>query len=206
MIVRYIDEKILFDPSLSSSDSDGYYRLPDVDFKCLQRLDQCSANGWSLRFQMRLNSMTMDKHQREYQLFSSGGHEVYGDGIIINLIQSKSNSYLEVGIKEYQTDQIAYYWHLEIDVEMDQWIDMVTTIKKLPTHLGQHHILTVYLDGYFYNETVVENFADWSAFRYKQLRPKMINIYGKSHAGLSIFREIMYYEHVLTEEEIGNSE
>jgi hypothetical protein len=199
--LQHIDGKVLLDQSLSSADSDGYYRVSNYDFKCLQRLAECSLNGWSLRFKMRIGAMTFGNQERQQILFSSGAHEAYGDGIVMNLVRSKPNFYLELSLKEYHADQVSYYWHLEIDLEMNQWVDMVITIKKHDTHLGSHHILTVYLDGYLYNETMVENYIESSIFKYEQLYPKVALVY-KNDTGLRIFEEIIYYERVLTEEEI----
>lgn len=119
----------------------------------------------------------------------------------MNLVRSKPNFYLELSLKEYHADQVSYYWHLEIHVEMNQWIDMVIAIKKHDTHLGPHHVLTVYLDGYLYNETVVENYVESSIFKYEQLYPKVALVY-KNDTGLRIFEEITYYERLLTAEEI----
>ena len=150
---------------------------------------------------MRLGAMAIGNQERQYLLFSSGAHEAYGDGITMNLVRSKPNFYLELSLKEYYADQVSYYWHLEIDLEMNQWIDMVITIKKYDTHLGPHHVLTVYLDGYLYRETIVENYVESSIFKYEQLYPKVALIY-KNHTGLRVFEEITYYERLLTAEEI----
>lgn len=201
-----IDEKILFNRSIITEEIDDYYRLSNSDYQCLQRLEECSTTGWSLRFQMRLNSMTIKEKNRQILLFSTGGHEAYGDGIFINLIPSKPRPYLELNLKEYYKGQISYNWLLEMDFEMNQWIDLVTTVKKIPSDIGEHHLLTVYLDGYLYQQTILDNLTEGSIFRYKELYPRVVTIYA-NQSGLCSFEQILYYERVLTDEEIsqGNS-
>ena len=147
----------------------------------------------------------MDSSERQYLLFSSGAHEAYGDGIVMNLVRSKPNFYLEFGLKEHHADQVSYYWHMDIDLEMNQWIDMVTTIEKYDTGQVEHHILTVYLDGHLYKMTVVEDFIESSVFKYEHLHPKVTTVYGND-TGLSRFEHIMYYERVLTAEEIADGD
>ena len=194
-----INTNILFNRSITSIDADGYYRLSNSDYKCLQRLEKCSSTGWSLRFKMRLNSITINEKDHQNLLFSTGGDQAYGDGIVIYLIQSKPYPYLQFTLKEYHTDQISYNWQMEIDLEMNQWIDLVTTIEK---DLGEHYVLTVYVDGYRYDQTILENLIEGSTFKYKEIYPRIVTIYG-NESGLCTFDQILYYERLLTDDEIS---
>jgi len=164
----------------------------------------CSSHGWSLRFKLRLNSLNIIDRERKYLLFSTGAHEPHGDGILIYLYQSKNTSYLEFGLKEFRNDQFAYYWHIEADLDVNKWIDVVTTIEQHITSVGQHHQMTIYFDGHIYKETQVENYTEVFVFKYDQLHPKIAVIYGND-TGLVMFDEIVYYERILSEEEITDS-
>ena len=146
--------------------------------------------------------MTINEKNRQYLLFSTGGHEAYGDGISIYLIPSKPNPYLQLNLKEYHSGQISYNWLIEMDFEMNQWIDMITTIKKIPSDIGEHHLLTVYLDGYLYQQTILENLTEGSIFKYKELYPRIVTIDG-NQSGLCTFDQILYYERLLTDDEIS---
>jgi hypothetical protein len=124
--------------------------------------------------------------------------------MLIYLYQSKNNSYLEFGLKEFRDDQFAYYWQVEVDLEVNKWIDVVTTIEEHATTVGQHHQMTIFFDGHIYKETQVENYTEVFVFKYDGLHPKVAVVYGND-TGLAIFDEIIYYERTLSEEEIADS-
>jgi len=182
---------------------DGYYRLSNYEFKCFRQLGICSTHGWSLRLKLRLNSFTILDRERKYLLFSTGAHEPHGDGILIYLYQSKNTSYLEFGLKEFRNDQFAYYWQIEVDLEINNWIDIVITVEEYSTTIGKHHRMTIFCDGYLYKETQIENYTEVFIFKYDQIHSKSAVIYGND-SGLAIFDDIIYYERILTEEEIAN--
>ncbi|CAF1143554.1 unnamed protein product [Rotaria sordida] len=197
------DGILLLDRSQIKPESDGFYHISNYEFKCLRQLSMCSSDGWSLRFKLHLNPFTIIDRERKHLLFSTGAHEPHGDGILIYLYQSKNTSYLEFGLKEFRNDEFAYYWQIEVDLNINKWIDVVTTIKQDTTSIGQHHQMTIFFDGHIYKETQVENYTEVFVFKYDNLHPKVAVIYGND-TGLAIFDEIVYYERILTEKEIAN--
>lgn len=154
-----------------------------------------------MRFKLHLNSFIQTDRERKYLLFSTGAHEPHGDGMLIYLYQSKNTSYLEFGLKEFRNDQFAYYWQVEVDLEVNKWVDVVTTIEQNETPIGQHHQMTLFFDGNIYKQSQVENYTEVFVFKYEGLHPKVAMIYGND-SGLAIFDEIVYYERILSEEEI----
>ncbi|CAF3946958.1 unnamed protein product [Adineta steineri] len=203
-ILIQIEDGITFlNRSQSKPDSDGFYHLSNYEFKCFRQLSTCSSHGWSLRFKLHLNSFKIVDRERKYLLFSTGAHEPHGDGMSIYLYQSKNTSYLEFGLKEFRNDQFAYFWQVEADLEVNKWIDVVTTIEQRTSPFGKHHQMTIFFDGYLYKETHVENYTEVFAFKYSELHPKTTVVYGND-TGLVKFDEIMYYEKILSEEEIAN--
>lgn len=198
------DGKMLLNRSHSKPDADGYYHLSNYEYKCFRQLSACSSHGWSLRFKLQLNPFTITDRERKYLLFSTGAHEPHGDGMLIYLFQSKNTSYLEFGLKEFRNDQFAYYWQVEVDLEVNKSVDVVTTIEQHVTGIGQHHQMTLFFDGNIYKETQVENYTEVFVFKYEGLHPKVAKIYGND-TGLATFDEIIYYERILSEEEISNS-
>lgn len=199
-----LDGKVLLNRSTSKADADGFYHLSNFDFKCFRQLAICSSHGWSLRFKFQLNPFTVVDRERKYLLFSTGAHEPHGDGMLIYLYQSKNTSYLEFGLKEFRNDQFAYYWQVEVDLEINRWIDVVTTIQEHVTAVGQHHQMTLFFDGQMYKETQVENYTEVFVFKYDQIHPKEAVVY-RNDTGLAMFDEIVYYERVLSAEEIKDS-
>lgn len=201
-----IDSNILFNRSISSIDTDGYSRISKSNFKCLKRLEECSSSGWSLRFKMQLHSMIINDKSDQYLLFSTGADQSYGDGIGINFIQSKPYSYLQFFLKQFYTDQISYRWNLEIDLQINRWIDLVITVQQISSHFGKSFLGTIYIDGYRYNQTIIEQFIEGSTFKYQQIYPRFVTIYA-NQSGLCSFDQILYYERLLTHEDIsqGNS-
>ena len=165
----------------------------------------CSSNGWSLRFKLRLNPFKILDREHKYLLFSTGAHEPHGDGLMIYLSQSKNTSYLEFGLKEFRNDQFAYYWQIEVDLEINKWIDVVATIKEQRTSIGRHNLMTLFFDGHLYRETQVENYTEIFIFKYNDIPSKEAVIYGND-TGLAAFDEILYYDRILTAEEIANGE
>lgn len=163
----------------------------------------CSETGWSLRFKLRLNPFQILDRERKFLLFSTGAHEPHGDGMAISLYQSKNTSYLEFGLKEFRNDQFAYYWQVEVDLEVRHWIDVVTTIKKQQANIGRHHQMSIFFDGYLYRETQIENYTELFIFEYENIHSKMMTIYGND-SGLVQFRDMTYYERVLTTDEIAD--
>ena len=163
----------------------------------------CSETGWSLRFKLRLNPFQILDRERKFLLFSTGAHEPHGDGMAIFLYQSKNTSYLEFGLKEFRNDQFAYYWQVEVDLEVRHWIDVVTTVKKQQTNIGRHHQMSLFFDGYLYKETQIENYTELFIFEYENIHSKVMTIYGND-SGLVQFRDMTYYERVLTTDEIAN--
>jgi len=196
------DEKVLLNRSIASPASDDYYRLSNYDFQCFRQLSICSTNGWSLKFRFRLNQLTAVDRERRFLLFSTGAHEPFGDGMLIYLHQSKNTSYLEFGLKEFRNDQFAYYWQIEVELEINRWIDAVTTIQEHVTKTGKHHRMALYFDGFPYKETQVENYTEVFVFKYSQVHPRSAVIYGTG-SGIALFDKIVYYERVLTDEEIS---
>ncbi|CAF0748743.1 unnamed protein product [Adineta steineri] len=197
------DGKILLNRSISSLDSNGNYRLPNYDFLCIQQLSKCSKHGWSLRFQLKLNPINTFERERKYLLFSSGAHEPHSDGILIYLYQSKNTSYLDIGLKEFHNDQIAFYWQIEADLEINKSIDVVINIENHATAIGQHHQMTIFFDGYLYKQTEVEKYTELYVFKYEKLHSTSITIYGND-SGVARFDNMIYYERILTDEEIAN--
>ncbi|CAF0876615.1 unnamed protein product [Rotaria sp. Silwood1] len=193
----------LLDRSQIKPKSDGFYHLSNYKFKCLRQLAMCSSHGWSLRFKLHLNPFTIIDRERKHLLFSTGAHEPHGDGILIYLYQSKNTSYLEFGLKEFRNDEFAYYWQIEADLEVNKSIDVVTTIEKRTTSTGQHNQMTLFFDGHIYKESQAENYTEVFVFKYNNLHPKVALIYGND-TGLAIFDEIVYYERILSEQEIAN--
>ena len=190
---------------MSAVASRGHYRLSNYDFKCFRQLSICSNHGWSLRLQLRLNPFKILDRERKYLLFSTGAHEPYGDGMLIYLYHSKNTSYLEFGLKEFRNDQFAYYWQVEIDLEINQWIDVVTTIEQHHSTIGKHHQMTLFFDGYQYKHTQIENYTEVFVFKYDQIHPTSALVYGNDSA-LALFDNVTYYERILTDEEIANGE
>ncbi|CAF4229923.1 unnamed protein product, partial [Rotaria sp. Silwood2] len=193
----------LLDRSQIKPESDGFYHLSNYEFKCLRQLAMCSSHGWSLRFRLYLNPFTIIDRERKHLLFSTGAHEPHGDGLSIYLYQSKNTSYLEFGLKEFYNDEFAYYWHIETDLEVNKWIDVITTIEERTTSNRQHHQMTLFFDGHIYRDTQVENYTEVFIFKYDNLHPKVAVIYGND-TGLAKFDEIVYYERILSDEEITN--
>ena len=152
---------------------------------------------------LHLNSLVLADRERKYLLFSTGAHEPHGDGMLIYLYQSKNTSYLEFGLKEFRNDQFAYYWQVEVDLEVNKWVDVVTTIEKHETSIGEHHQMTLFFDGNIYKQSQVENYTEVFVFKYEGLHPKVAMVYGND-SGLAMFDEIVYYERILSEEEILN--
>jgi hypothetical protein len=136
-------------------------------------------------------------------LFSTGAHEPHGDGMLIYLYHSKNTSYLEFGLKEFRNDQFAYYWQIEVDLEINKWIDVVTLIEEHSSAIGKHHRMTLFFDGYLYRETQVENYTEVFIFKYEQIHSKSAVIYGND-SGLALFDNVKYYERILTDEEIAD--
>lgn len=166
-------------------------------------MSMCASTGWSVRFKLYLNPFKILDREYKYLLFSTGAHEPHGDGLLIYLFQSKNTSYLEFGLKEFRNDQFAYYWQIEVDLEISKWIDVVATVKEQRTSIGQHNLMTLFFDGHLYRETQVENYTETFIFEYDHIHSKSAVIYGND-TGLAMFDKILYYERVLTEEEIGN--
>jgi hypothetical protein len=200
----FLDGRTLFNRSQSNADVDGFHHLSNYEFKCLRQLALCSSHGWSLRFQLRLNSFLSVERERKSLLFSTGAHEPHGDGILIYLYQTKNDSYLEFGLKEFRNDQFAYYWHIEADLELNKSIEVVTNVEQRTTANGKHHQMTIFFDGRLYRETQLENYTEVFVFKYEHLYPKSVIVYGHQ-PGLAIFNEIIYYERLLSEDEIANS-
>ncbi|CAF1009611.1 unnamed protein product [Didymodactylos carnosus] len=178
--------------------SDGYYRIPNYDFKCLRRLEMCPT-GWSLRMKLKLNQFPIVDKERKYLLLSTGAHEPHGDGLLVQLYQSKNTSYLEFGIKEFRNDQFGYYWQLEADLETNQWIDVVIVVSMSESN---NHRLNVHFDGYLYRETQVENYTELFVFKYN-IHPTVVQVYA-NNSGLAIFDQIQYYERILSPNEIAD--
>ena len=199
----YADETILFNRSIATPGADGYHRLSNYEFKCFRQLTMCSSHGWSLRFKLRLNAFRILDRERKYLLFSTGAHEPHGDGMIIYLYQSKNTSYLEFGLKEFRSDQFAFYWQIEADLEINKWIEVVATVDEQTTSIGRHHQMNLYFDGYLYRQTQAENYTELFIFEYNHIHSKAAVIYGND-SGLALFDEIKYYERILTPEEIAN--
>ena len=190
--------------SKSKPDADGFYRISNYEFKCLRQLSLCSNHGWSLRFKLYLNSFHVLDRERKYLLFSTGAHEPHGDGLIIYLYQSKNNSYLEFGLKEFSDDQFAHYWEIEADLEVNKWIDVVTNIEKATSSNRKQHQMTIFFDGRLYRRTQADNYTELFVFNYDQLHPRIVTTYGNT-SGLAKFDEILYYERPLSEKEISDS-
>jgi hypothetical protein len=184
--------------------SDGNYRLSNYEFTCFQQLSFCSSDGWSLRFKLRLNSINGFNREPKYLLFSTGAHEPHNDGILIYLYQTKDTTYMEFGLKEFQNDQFAFYWQVEVDLEVNKWIDIVITIGKQIPSIGQHHQMTMFFDGYLYKQTEVEKYTELVIFKYDKIHSNSVIIYGND-SGVATFRNMTYYERILTEEEIADS-
>ncbi|CAF1487008.1 unnamed protein product [Rotaria magnacalcarata] len=201
--LQFEDGKVLIDRSRQKPETDGFYQISNYEFKCFRQLSICSSPGWSLRFNIRLNPFSIIDRERKSLLFSTGAHEPHGDGILIYLYQSKNTSYLEFGLKEFRNDEFAYYWQIEADLEVNKWIDVVTTIEEHATANGHHNQMTIFFDGELYKKTQVENYTEVFVFKYDNLHPKVAVIYGND-TGLVTFDEILYYERVLSEEEITN--
>ncbi|CAF1258342.1 unnamed protein product [Adineta steineri] len=197
------DGKILLNRSISSLDSNGHYRLPNYEFLCIQQLSKCSKHDWSLIFQLELNPINIFERERKYLLFSGGAHEPHSDGILIYLYQSKNTSYLDIDFKEFHNDQIAFYWQIEADLEINKSIDVVITIENHATSIGQHHQMTIFFDGYLYKQTEVEKYTELYVFKYEKLHSTSITIYGND-SGVARFDNMIYYERILTDEEIAN--
>ena len=123
--------------------------------------------------------------------------------MLIYLYQSKNTSYLEFGLKEFRDDQFAYYWQLEADLEVSKWVDVVTVIQQQDTASGRRHRMSIFFDGRLYRETQMENYTEVFVFKYDQLHPRATIIYGND-SGLVMFDEMIYYERVLSQDEIAN--
>jgi hypothetical protein len=201
--IACLESKTLLNRSIALPESDGYYHLSNHRFKCFRHLAACSAHGWSLRFKLYMNSLVPIDRERKHMLFSTGVHEPHGDGMIISLYQSKNTSYLEFGLKEFRSDQFAYYWQIEVDLEINQWVDVVTIVEQRQTSIGQHYQMTLYFDGFLYKETQAENYTEVFIFQYDEIHSKSVVVYGND-TGLVMFDNILYYERVLTDEEIAN--
>ncbi|CAF3926750.1 unnamed protein product [Rotaria sp. Silwood2] len=184
-------------------DSNDYYHISNDEFKCFRQLSICSTHGWSLRFKLRLNPFPTRDREHKYLLFSTGAHETHGDGILIYLYQLNNVAYLEFGLKEFLDDQFAYYWQIEVDLEIDQWIEVVTTIQQHMTSIGKHYQMKVFFDGYLYKETEIENYKEMFIFKYDQIHSKSTIIYGNS-SGVATIDDIIYYEKILTDEDIAH--
>lgn len=193
----------VLDRSLTKLDTDGFYHISNYEFKCFRQLSLCSSHGWSLRFKMRLNPFSIVDRERKYLLFSTGAHEPHGDGMLIYLYQSKNTSYLEFGLKQFRNDEFAYYWRIEADLEVNKWIDVVTTIEDRAASTKQHYQMTIFFDGHIYRQTQLENYTEMFIFKYDSLHPKSAVVYGND-TGLALFDEIAYYERILSDEEIAN--
>ena len=189
--------------SESSVDADGFYHRSNTDFKCFRQLAVCASHGWSIRFKLHLNELHVGDRERKYLLFSTGAHEPHGDGMLIYLYQSKNTSYLEFGLKEFRNDQFAYYWQLEADLEVNKWVDVVTTIREQDTPTGRRHRMSIFFDGRLYRETQMDNYTELFVFKYEQLYPRTTIIYGND-SGLVMFDEMIYYERVLSHDEVAN--
>lgn len=198
-----LEGKNLLNRSQQKLESDGFYQISNYDFKCLRQLAACSAHGWSLRFKLFINPFLIIDRERKSLLFSTGAHEPHGDGILIYIYQSKNTSYLEFGLKEFRNDEFAYYWQMEVDLEVNKWVDVVATIKERSTDNGKHNQMTLYFDGRIYKSTQLENYTEVFVFNYDNLHPKIAVIYGND-TGLVRFDEILYYERVLSTEEIAS--
>ena len=195
------DGKVLLDRSQDKPEADGFYHISNYEFNCFRQLSECSKHGWSLRFKLYLNPFQIVDRERKLLVFSTGAHEPHGDGMSIYLYQSKNTSYLEFGLKEFRNDQFAYFWQVDADLEVSKWIDVVTIVDQRVTNFGQHHQMSIFFDGHFYKETQMENYTEVFAFKYAELHPKIVTIYG-NNTGLMKFDEFVYYERVLSEEEI----
>lgn len=191
--------------SISLLDPNGYYSLPNEEFKCFRRLPICSSHGWSLRLKLRLNPFHTYDRERKYLLFSTGAHEIYGDGLLIYLYQSKKLAYLEFDLKEFPNydDELAFYWQIEADVETNKWVEITITIAQNMISSGQHYQMKVFFDGYLYKETEIGNYKEIFIFKYNQIHPKSTMIYGNT-SGVAMIDNIIYYERILSDEEIAN--
>ncbi|CAF1019415.1 unnamed protein product [Rotaria sordida] len=179
--------------------SNDYYRISNDEFICFRQLSICSTHGWSLRFKLRLNPFQTRDREHKYLLFSTGAHETHGDGILIYLYQLHNIAYLEFGLKEFIDDQFAFYWQIEVDLEINKWIEIVITIEES----SKHHQMKVFFDGYLYKETEIENYKEIFIFKYDQIHSKSIIMYG-NYSGVAMLADIVYYERILTDEEIAN--
>ncbi|CAF0835622.1 unnamed protein product [Adineta ricciae] len=197
------DGKVLLDRSRNKPESDGFYYLSNYEFNCFRQLSECSQHGWSLRFKLYLNPFQIVDRERKLLVFSTGAHEPHGDGMSIYLYQSKNTSYLEFGLREFRNDQFAYFWQVDADLEVSKWIDVVAIVDQRVTAFGQHHQMSIFFDGHFYKETQMENYTEVFAFKYAELHPKVVTVYGND-TGLMKFDEFVYYERVLSGEEITN--
>jgi hypothetical protein len=63
--------------------------------------------------------------------------------------------------------------------------------------------MKIFFDGHIYKETQMENYTEVFAFKYNELHPKASVIYGNDR-GLVMFNDIIYYERILSEEEIAD--
>ncbi|CAF4659905.1 unnamed protein product, partial [Rotaria sp. Silwood1] len=203
VIAQNQDGKTLLNGSISLLDSDDYYRISNDEYKCFRQLSICSTHGWSLRFKLRLNPFHTRDREHKYLLFSTGAHETHGDGILIYLYQLNNIAYLEFGLKEFRDDQFAYYWQIEVDLEIDKWIDVVTIIEQHMTSFNKHYQMKVFFDGYLYKETEIENYKEIFIFKYDQIHSKSTIIYG-NYSGVAMIDDMLYYERILTDEEIAN--
>ncbi|CAF4701930.1 unnamed protein product [Rotaria sp. Silwood1] len=203
VIAQNQDGKTLLNGSISLLDSDDYYRISNDEYKCFRQLSICSTHGWSLRFKLRLNPFHTRDREHKYLLFSTGAHETHGDGILIYLYQLNNIAYLEFGLKQFRDDQFAYYWQIEVDLEIDKWIDVVTIIKQHMTSFNKHYQMKVFFDGYLYKETEIENYKEIFIFKYDQIHSKSTIIYG-NYSGVAMIDDMLYYERILTDEEIAN--
>ncbi|UJR29011.1 hypothetical protein I4U23_010229 [Adineta vaga] len=203
IFAQFDDGQIVLDRSKTSPDPDGNYRVLNYEFKCFQQLSTCSTHGWSLRFKLRLNPSNSYDREHKYLLFSTGAHEPYSDGMLIYLYQSKNASYLEFGLKEFHNDQIAFYWQIEVDLELNRWIDIATTIQLASKASNQHHQMTIYFDGYLYKKTDMEKYTELFIFKYDKIHSKSAIIYGND-TEVAMFKEIVYYERILMDIEIAN--
>ena len=123
--------------------------------------------------------------------------------MVIYLYQSKNTSYLDFGLKEFHNDQIAFYWQVEVDLEINKWIDIVIIIQEQTTTTGQHHQMTIYFDGHLYKQTDIDKYTELFVFKYDRLHSKTVVIYGND-SGVAVFKDVTYYERILTPEEIAN--
>ena len=202
-MIRLVSGQTVLNRSTIFPDSDGYYRLSNYDHRCFRHLKFCASHGWTLRFQLLLNPFDIVDRERKSLLLSTGAHEPHSDGILIYLYQSKNISHLEFGLKEFRNDEFAYYWQVEVDIELGQWIDVVLKIEQKKSSIGEHQMMSLYFDGHFYKETPGENYTELSIFEYEHIYPKSTLIYGND-SGLVIFRDLILYERILTDEEIAN--